>query len=98
LAEATARRPLGLYALVALGCLFWLYPFCVAAGAALRFGVRADTVLMAGLPLGMIGLTVLTGWLVDRNRHRGIGVIVVPASMLAAIAAYIWLIVGLSAA
>lgn len=93
MAEAPARRPLGLYALVALGCLFWLYPFWIGANLALRFGVTADIVWLAGLPLGMIGITLLAGWLIDRNRHRGIGVIVVPASILAVMAGYVWLVI-----
>ena len=83
------------YILTALGCLFWLAPLLLALSFFQRFGFSEDGVgfnydslPLLGIPLSMIGLTLI---LARAARRRLLpGSVIVGSSSLAFIAAFFW--------
>jgi len=83
------------YILSALGCIFWLAPLVVAASLFWRFGFyedgfgfNYDSLPLLGIPLVMIGLTLILTRMARRQPLPGI--VIVGSSSLAFCAAFFW--------
>jgi hypothetical protein len=93
--EKRRAAPATRYALVCLGCLFWLWPLYIGLDLVRRVGFFADAVRLVGVPAAMIAVTIFTGWLVARGRHAAW--IVTFSTGVAFLAALWWLaIIGQS--
>lgn len=84
------------YILSALGCTFWFAPLVLATSLFWRFGFyedgfgfNYDSLPLLGIPLSMIGLTLILTSAASRRPLSG--VVIVGCSSLAFIAAFIWL-------
>ena len=84
------------YILSVLGCMFWLAPLILATSLFWRFGFYEesfgfdyDSLPLLGIPLSMIGLTLILARVARRRPLPGI--VIVGCSSLAFIAAFFWL-------
>jgi hypothetical protein len=84
------------YPLVALGCLFWLFPLALATRWVLEygfyeegFGFDYDLALLLAVPIVMIALTLTLGWLANRCSIKWPAI--VTASLASVCACLVWI-------